>query len=108
MRIDARLGLRAARRHQAVYQVGKPLKRSLIDRVSGTLFFRGVFDKAGLDQNLQVLRDGGLREIKLGDDILATAIVHAGQVAQNRDPRRVSESAKRRSDRFVVWTATTR
>ena len=66
-------------------------KTAAIDAVTRCLPLWPIVNQPGFDQNLQMLRDGGLGKIKPPDNILAAAGILDDQLAQDRKPHRMTK-----------------
>ena len=74
----------------------RPDKRAAVDAVTRAAAVRFEFHQPGLDQDFQVLRDGGLREVEFLNDIAAAAGFFARQMPENLYPRRMRERGEAR------------
>jgi hypothetical protein len=81
---------------------GKAGECGAVDLIARALAVRFETDKPGFDQYLQVLGDGGLRQVEMVDDLAAAAGAAGGQMFQDFDPRRMRKGRKPGGDGAAV------
>lgn len=74
----------------------------MIERIAGTAVVGFVVDETGVDENTQVLRNGGLGEVEAFDHVLAAAGIPGPQFAQYLQACRMGERGEARDDRGII------
>lgn len=65
---------------------GNGIQRFVIHRIAGSLAVRRIPHQTGRHQYLEMLRDGGLRQIEMRHDIAAAAGIAGGEPFENFQP----------------------